>query len=286
MKTLIVGSNGQLGWELQRTCPASVQMTAIDYPDIDITQKESVREVLGRLKPEWIINCAAYTDVDKAETDGEKALAVNGDGAGYLARGAVDIHARLLQVSTDFVFNGNQSSPYRPDDTPDPLSVYGRTKLAGEQLVLEILGEEALIIRTAWLYSSHGNNFVHTMIRLMAQKSFLNVVDDQIGSPCWAKGLAESVWASVEKNLKGIFHWTDSGVASWYDFAVAIQEEAILAGVLTTKIPVMPISTKQYPTPAQRPASSLMDKHHFCQVLEFTPPHWRKQLRRMIKELS
>jgi len=286
MKVLIIGSNGQLGWELQRTCPRGFGLAAIDYPQIDITQKDSVTAVLDKHKPEWIINCAAYTNVDGAETDEVAAHAVNCVGAGILARVARKIKARLVHISTDFIFNGDSYRPYKPEDTPDPRSIYGKTKLAGEQAVLDILIDEALIIRTAWLYSSHGKNFVHTMIRLMQEKESLNVIDDQVGTPCWANGLARAVWASVEKNLTGIFHWTDAGIASWYDFAVAIQEEAFQAGILDKQISVMPIPTEKYPTPAQRPAFSVLDKSSFTAATDLIPCHWRQQLRRMIKELS
>jgi len=283
MKIVIIGSNGQLGWELQRTCPKAYEMTAVDYPEIDITKQTSVKCLLEKQQPDWVINCAAYTNVDKAETDRAAAWAVNGEGAGNLARAVQEIHARLVQVSTDFVFNGNNCRPYRPEDTPDPLSVYGKTKLAGEQAVMDILKEDGLIIRTSWLYSSHGANFVHTMIRLMKEKESLNVIDDQIGTPCWANGLARAVWASVENDLRGIFHWTDAGAASWYDFAVAIQEEAVLAGLLDRSIPVLPISTKLYPTPAKRPLYSLLDKSSFCAATGLATYHWRQQLRRMMQ---
>ncbi len=286
MKVLIIGSNGQLGWELQRTCPDGYDYTAMDYPEMDITQKESVKALLDQQQPDWIINCAAYTHVDRAETEAEAAHAINATGVEYLAQGAKEVCARMIHISTDFVFNGNSCRPYRPTDKPDPLSVYGTTKLAGEQAVTNILKEDALIIRTAWLYSSHGNNFVCTMIRLMQEKEFLNVVDDQIGTPCWAKGLANAVWAAVDKNLKGIFHWTDAGVASWYDFSVAIQEESVLAGLLERSIPILPISSEHYPAPARRPPLSLLDKSSFSAATGLIPSHWRHQLRRMIQELS
>lgn len=285
MKILIVGSNGQLGWELRRSCPASHAMAAIDFPEIDISNESSVRKIIDEQQPDWVINCAAYTHVDQAETDVAAALAINGEGVGYLARAVKDVKARMVHISTDFVFDGNSSRPYRPEDIPAPLSVYGTTKLAGERAVLDLLQAEGLIIRTAWLYSAHGNNFVHTMIRLMREKPVLNVIEDQIGTPCWANGLARAVWAAIENNLKGIFHWTDAGVASWYDFAVAIQEEALLAGLLERAIPVLPIPQEKYPTPARRPRFSLLDKSSFTAATGMMPSHWRQQLRRMIREL-
>ncbi len=286
MKVLIVGSNGQLGWELQRTIPRGIDISAVDMPQIDITNPESIAGVMDRENPDWVINCAAYTNVDRAESDRDAAHAINCEGAGNLARAVSRAGARLVHISTDFIFSGEGSRPYRPEDVPAPQSVYGRTKLDGEKVVEQVLGKETLIIRTAWLYSSHGHNFVHTMIRLMKEKPALTVIDDQIGTPCWARGLAEAVWAAVEKNLSGIFHWTDAGAASWYDFAVAIQEEALAAGLLEKKIPVAPIPTRAYPTPARRPAYSVLDKTGTWEATGLSPCHWREQLRIMIGEIN
>ncbi len=286
MKVLIAGSNGQLGWELNRTCPDEYKIISLDYPGIDICDSASVSGILKKYKPDWIINCAAYTNVDKAEIDEAAARAVNCEGAANLAGGALEINARMVHISTDFVFNGNTAKPWRPCDIPDPCSVYGKTKLEGEKSVQDILKNEALIIRTAWLYSVHGNNFVHTMIRLMKEKEILNVIYDQIGTPCWAKGLARAVWEAVKFNLKGIFHWTDAGVASWYDFAVAIGEEAVSAGLIKKEIPIVPIPSEKYPAPAQRPNFSVLDKTGFTAATGMMPEHWRKQLRNMIKEIS
>ena len=286
MKVLIVGGNGQLGWELQRTVPKGYDISAVDVPDIDITKPESIAAVMDREKPDWVVNCAAYTNVDGAESDREAAHAINCDGAANLARAVSGAGARLVHISTDFIFSGEASRPYKTEDVPAPQSVYGQTKLDGEKAVAKILGDEALTIRTAWLYSSHGANFVHTMIRLMREKPALTIIDDQIGTPCWAKGLAEAVWAAVEKNLAGVFHWTDAGVASWYDFAVAIQEEALAQGLLEKKIPVTPIPTDAYPTPARRPAFSVLDKTGTWEATGLTPCHWREQLRSMVQEIK
>ncbi len=286
MNILIAGSKGQLGWELQRTCPDEHKIISLDYPGIDIRDNKSVMRVLNRYNPDWIINCAAYTNVDKAETDEKAACAVNCEGAAALARGAIEINARMVHISTDFVFNGNNAKPWCPYDKPAPCSVYGKTKLNGEIKVQDILKKNTLIIRTAWLYSSHGNNFVRTMIRLMKEKQFLNVIDDQIGTPCWARGLAKAVWEAVKYDLRGIFHWTDAGLASWYDFAVAIEEEAISAGLIQKEIPILPIPSEKYPAPAQRPNFSVLDKTSFTAATGMRPIHWRKQLRMMIKELS
>lgn len=286
MKILIIGSNGQLGFEMMQSCPSGWQISGLDLPDIDITKIDQVKKITADCDPDWVINCAAYTRVDNAESDAAAAHAVNCDGAANLAWAAKHNHAKLVHISTDFVFSGTGCRPYKPTDTPAPVSVYGKTKLAGETAVLDILGEDALIVRTAWLYSAHGINFVKIMLRLMKEKDSLTVVDDQIGTPCWAKGLAEVLWTAVEKRVTGMFHWTDAGVASWYDFAVAIQEEAIAAGLLCRTIPVKPVSTTQYPTPAKRPAFSVLDKTNLAAVTGVWPRHWRTSLRQMLQDLK
>ena len=285
MKMLIIGANGQLGSELLRTCPDRCLAAGIDLPQIDITDPVQTGRILAAHQPDWVVNCAAYTQVDQAESDPETARAVNSDGPANLAGAARKLRAGFIHISTDFVFSGDQGRPYKPGDMPAPGSVYGRTKLAGERAVLDILGKDALIIRTAWLYASSGNNFVKTMLRLMKEKESLSVVDDQIGTPCWAKGLAAAVWAAAAKDLKGIFHWTDAGVASWYDFAVAIQEEALAAGLLDRSIPIHPVPTSEYPTPARRPAFSVLDKKDLVAATGIPPVHWRRQLRQMLREL-
>ncbi|MEW5755431.1 MAG: dTDP-4-dehydrorhamnose reductase [Pseudomonadota bacterium] len=286
-KILLTGANGQLGFELQRTAPAGTTIVATDVGELDITNAEAVEILAERTKPNMIINAAAYTAVDKAEQEQGEAYAINAEGAAHLASAAHRYNARLVHISTDFVFDGKKSTPYLPADTPIPLSVYGASKLKGEQRVREITQGDALIVRTAWVYSSHGANFVKTMLRLMREREQLGVVSDQIGSPTWTKGLANAIWGLVAKSdLKGVYHWTDAGVASWYDFAVAIQEEALQLGLLDKTIPIRPILTTQYPTPATRPAYSVLDKTATWAALETTPIHWREQLRQMLMELS
>ncbi|WGZ96465.1 MAG: dTDP-4-dehydrorhamnose reductase [Candidatus Thiothrix putei] len=192
---------------------------------------------------------------------------------------------QLVQISTDFVFDGQQTTPYLPNTPARPLSVYGSSKLAGEQVIQTLL-PEALIVRTSWLYSSHGHNFVKTMLRLMTDKPQLSIVYDQIGTPTWARTLAITLWALVDKQAQGIFHCADNGVASWYDFAVAIQTEALTLGILTNTIPIKPIRSVAYPTPAQRPTFSVMDKSTTESILETPFPHWRDSLRAMLGELK
>lgn len=285
MKVLILGAGGQLGWELSRNLPKGVDIYTCDYPEVDFGSEQSIRKCVATDDFDWIINAAAYTAVDNAEQESGLAWQINCQAVEVLAGLCREKGIRLVHISTDFVFSGERFTPYLPDDTPDPVSVYGQSKLAGEQAVLKVLGDEALIIRTAWLYSSHGANFVKTMLRLMKEKEKLGVVHDQIGTPTWAKGLAQVVWAAVENGVSGIHHWTDAGVASWYDFALAIQEEALALGLLEKQIPVMPIGTKAYPTPARRPHYSVLDSGSLVQNTGTRPLHWRWQLRQMLMEI-
>jgi dTDP-4-dehydrorhamnose reductase len=285
-RILLAGSGGQLGWELRQTRPASVELIAPAEGGFDITEPDQVQRLVDEHQPDWIINAAAYTAVDKAESESELAYAVNRDGAANLAAAAKRCGARLLQVSTDFVFDGQSSRPYRVDDRPNPIGVYGASKQAGDEAVLEQLGDRCAIIRTAWLYSAHGNNFVKTLLRLMAERDRLGIVADQVGSPTWARGLALALWRAVEVNLSGIHHWSDAGIASWYDFAVAIQEEAVALGLLNQACNIAPIRTEDYPTPAARPAYSVLDKTPTWQALDFEGTHWRGQLRAMLQQLE
>lgn len=284
MKVLLTGAAGQLGRELQRTAPHGVVLVARDSAGLDITDFQAVAHLVAAERPDFIINSASYTAVDKAEAEPERARLVNGQGAAYLAEAARSSNAFLVQISTDFIFDGSTSRPYGPIDIPAPLGVYGTTKLAGEEAVRQILVDQCAIVRTAWLYSSYGHNFVKTMLRLMAEQEKVRVVADQIGTPTWAYGLAAAVWQITCRSLPGIHHWSDAGVASWYDFAVAIQEEAVAVGLLTHMVPVLPITTAEYPTPAQRPGYSVLDKTSTWALLGGPSPHWRVQLRRMLTE--
>ncbi|WP_158769960.1 dTDP-4-dehydrorhamnose reductase [Paraglaciecola sp. L1A13] len=287
MKVLITGKNGQLGWELVNRAPANdVEVYAFDSGELDITDSLSVHDKFSMVQPDVVINTAAYTAVDKAESDNEGAFLVNERGAINLAQACKKFNARLLHVSTDFVFDGTKHSPYLTTDTPNPLGVYGASKLAGERGIQNVL-PEAVIVRTAWVYSSHGNNFVKTMLRLMQEKPQLGVVFDQIGTPTYAAGLADWLWRVSDNNhVKGLYHWTDAGVASWYDFAVAIQELALEKGILKNEIPVRPIYAEQYPTPAKRPAFSVIDKTSAEKDSGLQTIHWRKQLSVMLDKLA
>lgn len=283
VKVLLTGAGGQLGQELQRSVPDNVQLHAMDSRSLDVTDRSAVHSTIKQLTPDVVINAAAYTAVDKAEEEKEKACAVNAEAPRYIAEACEGLSCRIIHISTDFVFDGSKSSPYLPDDPVNPLSVYGASKLQGEQN----LPSEALIIRTSWLYSALGNNFVKTMLRLMAEREQLGVIADQVGTPTHAKGLAEAIWAFTEKEEgEGIHHWSDAGVASWYDFAAAIMEEGLAAGLLQQAIAVRPIRTSDYPTPAVRPQYSVLDKTATWGLLGCEPVHWRVALRRMLKEIG
>ena len=281
MKVLITGAHGQLGRCLQATAPADAEIVGHDHDTVDITDAAQVAAVVAAEKPDILFNAAAYTAVDKSESDEARALAVNATAVGYLADAARSNGARLVHVSTDFVFDGRSSTPYTPDAPTAPLGAYGRTKLAGEKAA----GADSLIVRTAWVYAPTGGNFVRTMLRLMAERPELRVVADQIGTPTYAPGLAAALWTLAGQGARGIYHYTDSGAASWYDFAVAIQEEALAAGLLNQAVPVTPITTADFPTAAKRPAYSVLDKQTTFAALGKPAPHWRVQLRAMIEEI-
>lgn len=281
MRALIVGGGGQLGRGLQAGRPAGAEIVAHDIDTLDITDAAAVAAVVNDVKPDVLFNAAAYTAVDKAESDEKAAYLVNATAVGLLASAARTVGARFVHVSTDFVFDGTAGSPYPPHAATNPLGAYGRTKLAGETLA----GREALIVRTAWVYAPTGGNFVRTMLRLLAERPEVRVVADQIGTPTYAPGLAVALWSMAGSGLSGVHHYTDAGVASWYDFAVAIQEEALAAGLLDRAVPVLPIATADFPTPARRPSYSVLDKSSTFSALGGPTPHWRANLRVMIKEL-
>jgi dTDP-4-dehydrorhamnose reductase len=253
LRVLVTGAGGQLGRALADAVPVNVQVQAVMRADLDIGDLASVRRLIESFRPEVVINAAAYTAVDKAESDVAAAELGNVRGPHNLALALRDLpDARLLHVSTDFVFDGSQSSPYSPDSVPAPLGVYGRTKLAGEVAIREALEQRALVVRTAWVYDAAGKNFLRTMLRLMAERGAVRVVADQVGTPTCTHSLADVLWRFVGRpDLSGPFQWTDAGVASWYDFAVAIAEEAVSAGVLKSMPEVTPISTQSI----QRPCS-------------------------------
>ncbi len=287
MKVLLIGPSGQLGRALARSVPAGVELMALDRSALDIGDAEAVHAVVAAVRPAVIINAAAYTQVDLAESESVAAFRINADGARYVARAAVSVRARMVHVSTDFVFSGDRPQPYDVDAETGPVNVYGRSKLAGERAVLRELGLAATVVRTSWLYAATGRNFVLTILKLMQSRESLGVVVDQVGSPTWSGSRAQAVWDLAHRpDQHGIQHWSDEGVASWYDFAVAIQEEAVARRLLDRAIPIRAIATREYPTPAKRPAYSVLDKRRTAAALGYPPPHWRTSLRNMLDELA
>lgn len=287
MKAIITGASGQAGRALLFSAPADVDVVPLSHGDLDISSPTDVDSILGKHRPDLVINAAAYTAVDRAERESDRARAGNADGAYNLARAAARVDARLLHISTDFVFDGMASSPYRPDSPTNPLNVYGQTKREGELAVLSELGTRAVVLRTSWLYSSEGNNFVRTMLGLMRDRGSVRVVADQIGTPTAAHSVANALWKiAALDHLCGIHHWTDSGVASWYDFAVAIAEETTALGLLRESTQVTPITTQEYPTPARRPAFSVLNTQATKYGIGQEPPHWRVNLRSVLVEMN
>ena len=271
---LVVGAKGMLGQDLLALL--GEQGRGVDLPDIDITDMLSVKQVLTTLKPKVVINCAAYTDVDGCETNTETAMQVNGEGVAFLAMITREIGAKLVQISTDYVFDGAKGSPYHEDDLQKPLNVYGESKLAGE-LNLDI-NPDNLLVRTQWLYGLHGKNFVETMLKLGQEKDALTVVDDQIGSPTWTRDLAQGILALVNRDCRGVYHCANSGHISWNGFAKAIFEETGL------KTQVLPMTTEQLNRPARRPLYSTLDCSKLAADTGFTPQPWREALQQYLKE--
>jgi len=284
MKVLIVGAGGQVGRALKATAPPKFDVTALTRDKLDITDANAVARVMRSLACDIIINAAAYTAVDRAEAEPELAFKINCEAPEILARSAAATGARFVHISTDFVFGGHQAVAYKPSDQATPLNKYGESKLAGERAIEQSL-HDSLIVRTAWVYSVHGSNFVKTMLRLMAERDEVRVVADQIGTPTHAQSLAQALWKLIEARTTGILHYTNAGAASWYDFAVAIQEDAAEIGLLKRVVPILPINSEEFPTPAKRPAFSLLDKSDTYRLIGIAP-HWREELRRMLQNLK
>jgi dTDP-4-dehydrorhamnose reductase len=290
MKILVTGAAGQLGADLVPALKtAGHEVLGLSSAELDITAASAVEEAVNKYSPSVIVNCGAYTKVDLAEKEKERAYAVNRDGAANIAGVAMMFGAALVHISTDFVFDGRTPAPYREDSPANPLSVYGDSKLKGEAEIAKRL-EEHFIIRTSWLYGAGGGNFVKTILRLASERETLRVVYDQTGTPTWTVDLAGAVVRVVERSESGaraygVYHYSGEGVASWYDFAVAVVEEAASLGAPLKCARIEPILTVEYPTPAARPAYSVLDKKKIRSTFGLSIPHWRSSLKRMIKEL-
>ncbi len=286
---LLIGSNGQVGTELQNTLSSNYKVIAVTRPQIDLTQADNLRQIIRQTQPEIIINAAAYTAVDKAESEPENAHLINAIAPQIIAEESQKLGSFLIHLSTDYVFNGNSNYPYQETDITNPLSVYGQTKLAGE-IAIQKTCPQHIILRTAWVYGTYGkSNFVKTMLRLGKERPEVRVVADQIGSPTWAKDIALTITQIIPKltlETSGIYHYTNSGVASWYDFAIAIFEEAEKLDFPLKIANIILITTPEYPTPAKRPAYSVLACEKVSKILGTNPPHWRQRLRLMLKELQ
>ncbi len=276
MKVLILGAAGQLGRALWETRPPEIDCLAYARTDLDLARLEAIEPAIRRAGADLILNAAAYTAVDRAETEAEAARSVNARAPTELARIASRDSIRLVHVSTDFVFPGDRGRPWRPDDPVAPVNRYGESKAQGEAGIRAMAPDHSVIVRTGWVYAPWGNNFFRTVLRLLGEREALRVIDDQTGTPTSALTLARFLWqVGVGTGLTGILHWSDAGVASWYDFACAIQEEALEQGLLPRSIPIHPIPTEAYPLPARRPAQSLLDKSATIERVGFEPTHWR-----------
>jgi dTDP-4-dehydrorhamnose reductase len=281
---LVTGSNGQLGWEIRRLAVSFVQFNFIfvDRTEFDLVS-EQIIDKLDQYHPAFIINCAAYTAVDKAEQEQELALAINSGAVEQMARWCNDNNVSLIQISTDYVFKGNGNKPYSPVDQTDPLNYYGFTKCKGEEAALKNC-ERTIIIRTSWVYSEHGKNFVKTMINLMKKKEQLSVVNDQQGSPTYAADLAHAILQIIQKLIAGtkhygIYHYTNNGNITWYEFARAIKE------LTSATCNIIPVSSDQYPTPAKRPAYSVLDTNKIENDYAVKMVDWRTSLQTCIKRI-
>lgn len=282
---LVTGSNGQLGSELQRLADdfPEFRFTFTDIAELDLTNEEKVKAWFDANEPDVCLNCAAYTAVDKAEEERELAMLVNKTAMAILAKQCTRLNTLLVHVSTDYVFDGKNFKPYTEEDQTAPISYYGLTKLQGE-IAVKDFATRYLIIRTSWLYSAFGNNFVKTMIRLGKERDSLGVVFDQIGTPTYAGDLAKAMLVATEqlsdKEIKEVFHYSNEGVISWYDFAVAIMEEAHLS------CEVRAIESKDFPTKTNRPFYSVLNKSKIKSQLHIEVPYWRTSLKKMIEEIA
>ena len=282
--TVLVLGGGQVATAMCRKASASHAVIGLTRSQLDITDASSVAESFARFKPDWVINAAAYTAVDRAEDEPAQARAVNDAAVAILAESAQREGAKLLHLSTDFVFDGKSARAYLPGDAANPVNVYGITKLAGEQHVLA--GRTGIVLRTSWVYAAAGKNFVLTMLRLMSESEQINVVCDQIGTPTWAASVAAAAWGLIDVAAEGgVYHWADLGVASWYDFAVAIHDEALERGLLARPVSILPIPSANYPTRAARPGFSVLDTSSTRITIKNQGRHWRHNLMKMLDEI-
>ena len=283
----MLGKDGQVGWELANALAPVTDTIALGRQELDLTSRDAVRDAIRGSRPHWIVNAAAYTQVDKAESEPDVAFAVNRDAVEVIAEEAKLLSAAVIHFSTDYVFDGNQREPYREDDATNPLNVYGKSKLAGEQ-VLAAVGIPSVVLRTSWIYGRRGNNFLRTILRLSEERDELRIVNDQFGAPTWCRDLATAAVGLMEKlsfvpeklgESTGLYHLAASGETTWLGFA-----QAIMAAVGNSRVRVIGIPSEQYPTPARRPRNSRLDCRKFAESFGIVMPEWSASLGNMVRE--
>jgi dTDP-4-dehydrorhamnose reductase len=287
-RILLIGKIGQVGWELRRTLAPMARVTCVDFPEIDLTSGDSIRRWVREIRPNIVINAAAYTAVDKAESEPDKAMKINGVAPGVLAEEAKQLGALLVHYSTDYIFDGAKTEPYVETDAPNPLGAYGRTKLAGDEAV-RASGVAHLIFRLCWVYGARGQNFMLTMMRLAREREKLRVVGDQIGCPTWSRMIAETTTLALKQaigagdpgTLTGTYHLASSGVTSWHGFADAIVKLMPAEGKKCAQVEA--ITTAEYPTPTKRPAYSVLSCGKLERVFGLRLPHWEESLKQVLE---
>ena len=287
MNVLLTGASGQVGHELINTCPNNIRLISFDKYALNISDREKALEIVNTYKPDIIINCAAYTAVDLAETDKETAFQVNANGVSNLALAASKNNIRLIHYSTDYIFDGKKTSPYTTRDKPNPANIYGKSKLEGERQALNINRNKVLIIRTSWVYSKYGKNFVKSMLNLMNKNKSIKVIMDQTGTPTWARSIANITWEFVKRQeTNGIVHFCDGGSTNWFEFAKAIHEQALKYNIINHPLKIIPITSKEYQSKVKRPAYSVLDCDKTWNLLDIEPEDWHVNLKRMLAEYS
>ena len=286
-KIALIGANGMLAGMIRERAPQDCNFHLFDLPDFDLNARHQVVDMMSSLSPDVIINCAAFTNVDGAETEHDLAMSVNGTAVGFLVEAAQAVDATLIHISTDYVFDGQATTPYVENDVPNPQSVYGKTKLAGEQAIINSDLEKYFIVRTSWLYGPGGNNFVETILRLAAEREELRIISDQVGSPTYTADLADAIFSLLSASTSpqppapspyGIYHFANESSCSWYEFACAIVEEAQKCALSLKVQKIHPIATEDYPLPAKRPANSVFDKLKYKSAAGVAIPGWRDSL--------
>jgi dTDP-4-dehydrorhamnose reductase len=287
MNVLLTGASGQVGKDLVHTCPDKINLLALDKHTLDISNHDNIKKIFNKFKPNLVINAAAYTSVENAEAEKELAYQINRNGVANIALACKTNNIRLIHYSTDYVFDGKNSFPYTTQYKPNPINVYGQSKLEGEKKALEINHGKTLIIRTSWIYSNHGNNFVNTMLKLMNENESIEIITDQTGTPTWARSVAKITWRFViHPEFNGVFNFSDSGSTTWFEFAKEIQSVATKYNILNNATKIIPIATDDYPSNVKRPLYSVLDCNKTWELLNVKPDDWRTSLGKMLRNYN